>query len=375
MGWGSATVPGSALVIDARGKKPKSTLYFRPTAGRETSEFFANPAIGEFWVGSRPNLDAVATALDIKTRDLKKLESDLKRFDRKTVLTLKNSKLREAVSVLRFVKDDFEISEMRRAVQSTLAGFEDIAQNLERASASERGERVIETSFFARARLEGNDLGYDTIAASGPHACILHWTQNDGAVRPGDLVLIDAGVELDSLYTADITRTLPVSGRFTDVQRRVYEAVLRAADAAFACAKPGVRFREVHEAAMKVIAHEVHALGILPISAEESLEPNRQLHRRWMVHGTSHHLGLDVHDCAQAKRELYLDSVLEPGMVFTIEPGLYFQPDDQLVPTELRGIGIRIEDDVLVTKTGVENLSAALPRTPDEIEAWLAKHR
>jgi Xaa-Pro aminopeptidase len=374
-GWGSETVPGSALVIDARGKKPKSTLYFRPTAGRETSEFFANPAIGEFWVGSRPDLKAVAAQLDIETRDLEKLADDLKKFEKKELVTLSNSKLSEAVSVLRFVKDDFEIAEMRGAVAATIAGFEDIAQNLERASASERGERIIEGSFFARARLDGNDLGYDTIAASGPHACILHWTQNNGPVRPGDLVLIDAGVELDSLYTADITRTLPVSGRFTELQRKIYEAVLKAADAAFAHAAPGVKFREVHEAAMQVIAREVESLGILPISAEDSLHPDRQLHRRWMVHGTSHHLGLDVHDCAQAKRELYLDSKLEPGMVFTIEPGLYFQPDDLLVPAELRGIGIRIEDDVLVTKTGVENLSAALPRKPEEIEAWLAKHR
>jgi Xaa-Pro aminopeptidase len=194
-------------------------------------------------------------------------------------------------------------------------------------------------------------------------------------VQSGQLVLVDAGVELDSLYTADITRTLPISGQFTPLQREVYLAVLRAADAAFAVAKPGIKFREVHQAAMQVIAEEVHALGLMQISAAESLKPDQQLHRRWMVHGTSHHLGLDVHDCAQAKRELYLDAELEPGMVFTIEPGLYFQPDDELVPAELRGLGIRIEDDVLVTATGVENLSAALPRHPDAVERWLAAHR
>jgi Xaa-Pro aminopeptidase len=374
-GWGSATVAGSVLVIDARAKKTKSTLYFRPTAGRETSEFFANPAIGEFWVGSRPTLEDVAGQLAIATADLAKLTAALKKFEKQQLLTLTNPRLERAVSTMRFVKDDFEIAEMRKAVAATILGFQDIAANLQLASKHERGERIIEGSFFARARLEGYDLGYDTIAASGPHACILHWTQNDGAVQAGDLVLIDAGVELDSLYTADITRTLPVNGKFTELQRRVYEAVLRAADAAFEVAKPGIKFREVHEAAMRVIAQEVYELGLLPITPAESLHPERQLHRRWMVHGTSHHLGLDVHDCAQAKRELYLDSKLEPGMIFTIEPGLYFQPDDELVPAELRGIGIRIEDDVLVTKTGVENLSAALPRKPDEIEAWLAAHQ
>jgi Xaa-Pro aminopeptidase len=373
-GWGSAAVAGSVLVIDARSKKPKSTLYLRPTAGRDSDEFFANPAIGEFWVGRRPSLAEVAAQLDIKTADIAKLEADLKKLDQKP-LTLAKPKLARAVSELRFVKDEYEIAEMRAAVDATILGFEDIARNLERASAHPRGERIIEGAFFSRARLEGHDLGYETIAAAGPHACILHWTQNNGPVLSGQLVLIDAGVELDSLYTADVTRTLPISGQFTPLQRQIYLAVLRAADAAFAIAKPGVKFREVHQAAMRVIAEEVHALGLLSISAEESLKPEQQLHRRWMVHGTSHHLGLDVHDCAQAKRELYLDAELEPGMVFTIEPGLYFQPDDELVPAELRGIGIRIEDDVLVTATGVENLSAALPRHPDALERWLASHR
>jgi Xaa-Pro aminopeptidase len=123
---------------------------------------------------------------------------------------------------------------------------------------------------------------------------------------------------------------------------------------------------------MKVIAAKTAEWGFLPVSAEESLDPEKQFHRRWMIHGTSHHLGLDVHDCAQARRERYVEGVLEPGMVFTIEPGLYFQPDDLLVPANFRGIGVRIEDDVLVTETGVENLSAALPRTADEVEAWMA---
>ena len=196
---------------------------------------------------------------------------------------------------------------------------------------------------------------------------------NNGPVKDGELILVDAGVEVDSLYTADITRTLPINGKFTDVQRDIYEAVREAADAVFAVAKPGLKFRDLHATAMKVIAAKTAELGLLPVSADESLEQDKQFHRRWMVHGTSHHLGIDVHDCAQARREMYLDSELKPGMIFTIEPGLYFQPDDLLVPEELRGIGVRIEDDVLVTETGVENLSAALPRSADDIEAWLAK--
>jgi Xaa-Pro aminopeptidase len=288
-------------------------------------------------------------------------------------IDLNDAKLAEFVSELRLIKDSYEIKEMRKAVAASVKGFESVARSLDAATKHERGERIVEGAFFAQARAEGNDLGYETIAASGSHACTLHWIINDGQVRPGELILVDAGVEVDSLYTADVTRTLPISGKFTDVQRKVYEAVLEAADAAFAVAKPGVKFREIHAAAMTVIAAKTAEWGLLPVSAEESLEADNQFHRRWMVHGTSHHLGIDVHDCAQARREMYLDAELKPGMVFTIEPGLYFQPDDLLVPEELRGIGVRIEDDVLVTETGVENLTDALPRKSVDVENWLAR--
>ena len=158
------------------------------------------------------------------------------------------------------------------------------------------------------------------------------------------------------------------------VQRRVYETVREAADAAFAAAKPGVRFRSVHEAAMQVIATRVAEWGLLPVSASEALDADKGgHHRRYMVHGTSHHLGIDVHDCAQARRDMYYDGLLEPGMVFTIEPGLYFQIDDLTVPEEYRGIGVRIEDDILMTSDGPVNLSADIPRTADEVEAWIAR--
>lgn len=367
-GWGSATVPDSVLVIDASGKSVESTLFFRPTAGRDSDEFFANPMIGEFWVGKRPNLAEVQAQLAIKTKDLAKLPKTLKKLGKH--ITLADPKLAEVASSMRFVKDEYEIAQMRKAVSVTISGFGDVARALPLATRKPRGERVVETAFFGRARLEGYDLGYETIAASGPNACTLHWTRNDGQVRDGDLILVDAGVELDSLYTADVTRTIPVNGKFTPAQRKVYEAVLEAADAAFAIAKPGIKFRELHNAAMQVIARKVAEFGLIPVTAEEALDPERQHHRRYMVHGTSHHLGLDVHDCAQARRELYQDGILEPGMIFTIEPGLYFHKDDLLVPEELRGIGVRIEDDVLVTATGVENLSAALPRTVEGIEAW-----
>ncbi|GGA59832.1 Xaa-Pro aminopeptidase [Pseudoclavibacter endophyticus] len=423
-GWGSDAEPGAVLVLEPSGTAHTATLYFRERAGRESDEFYANPDIGEFWIGPRPSLAQVAADLDIPTEHLDRLNLDrlnldedgplrvvreadpeltarldaargvngdesmssavdeleisermLADVDRRAKVEAADAELEQALSELRLVKDEFEIGELRKAVAATASGFDDIVGSLRRATTLPRGERLIEGVFHTRARLEGNEVGYDTIAASGHHACILHWTKNSGEVRDGDLVLIDAGVEVDSLYTADITRTLPVNGTFTEPQRRVYQAVLDAADAAFAVVKPGITFRDVHETAMRVIAQRTAEWGLLGVTADEALARDGQQHRRYMVHGTSHHLGIDVHDCAKARRELYLDGVVEAGMVFTIEPGLYFQPDDLTVPDELRGIGVRIEDDVLVTADGAENLSIAIPRAADDVESWLRRGR
>ena len=371
-GWGAATVPDSILVIDARAHAHHSQLFFRPTAGRETEEFFTNTMIGEFWVGPRPGIESVEALLGIEAHNLAEFDELVSNLPDDLVIRLDNAELKQFVDELRLIKDEYEIEQMRGAVEASVNGFNDVLRALPWAMAHERGERVVEAAFFARARMDGNDLGYETIAASGSHACILHWIQNDGPVRQGDLLLLDAGVELESLYTADVTRTIPVTGHFNPTQRKVYEAVLEAADAAFAIAKPGVLFRELHEAAMEVIAKKMIEWGFIDITLEEALAGDRQLHRRWMVHGTSHHLGMDVHDCDTARREMYRDAPLREGMVFTIEPGLYFQPDDLRVPKEFRGIGVRIEDDVLVTADGLENLTAALPRHPDDVEAWIA---
>jgi Xaa-Pro aminopeptidase len=397
-GWGSDAVADSVLVLEPTSDGHEATLYFREAAGRDSNEFYANPEIGEFWTGPRPSLAQVAADLGLATSNLAAFSDVIDSVDADTVVVRSGDRdvtdqvdgrrllaadtealeqdaddeLAEFLSEFRLVKDEYEIEQMRRAVAATRLGFDDVIADLPQITAHERGERLVEGTFNRRARAEGNTVGYDTIAASGPHACVLHWTRNDGPVVPGDLILLDAGIELDSLYTADITRTLPISGTFTPIQRRVYEAVREAADAAFAIVKPGIRFREIHAEAMKVIAARTAEWGLLPVSADESLEPEHQYHRRYMVHGTSHHLGIDVHDCAQARRDLYADGILEPGMVFTIEPGLYFQPDDLTVPEEYRGIGVRIEDNILVTASGAENLSIGIPRTADDVEAWLA---
>ncbi|MDL5486306.1 aminopeptidase P family protein [Microbacterium wangruii] len=367
-GWGADSQPDAVLVFEPTDDGHDVTLYFRERADRTTAEFYSDASIGEFWIGPRPDLDGVAGELGIATAHL----DDFAAGDDDLVVG-EDADLTRVVSEMRLIKDDYEIAQMRLAVEVTADGFDDIVANLPRIIEHPRGERVVEGVFHQRARSDGNAVGYDTIAASGPHACYLHWTRNDGAVLPGDLILIDAGAEVDSLYTADITRTLPVSGTFTDIQRRIYETVREAADAAFAAARPGVTFRTLHETALAVLARRTAEWGLLPVTAEEALDADTGgHHRRYMVHGTSHHLGIDVHDCAQARREMYYDGILQPGMVFTIEPGLYFQIDDTTVPEEYRGIGVRIEDDILMTEDGPVNLSAGIPRTADEVEAWIA---
>mgnify|MGYP001827583937 CR=1 FL=1 len=401
-GIGASADPDSVLVLhplapDADASH-EAILYFRPRAGRDSEEFYGDARYGELWVGARPDLADVAGNTGIRCAPIEELAADLASAgpaEEPPALRVvagadpsvdalvrdlcpdgreqDDAALAEALSELRLVKDPFEIEQLRLAVGATIAGFEDVVRALPRALAHSRGERVIETTFGARAREDGNSVGYETIAAAGDHACTLHWIRNDGPVAPGSLVLLDAGVVVESLYTADVTRTLPISGTFSPEQRRVYEAVLAAADAAFAAAVPGSSLRDVHAAAMAVLADRLHEWGWLPVPAAESLEPGGQFHRRWMVHGTSHHLGIDVHDCAQTRRDVYLGGPLRPGMVFTIEPGLYLKADDLLVPAEYRGIGVRIEDDVLVTEDGNENLTAALPRAADDVEAWMAR--
>jgi Xaa-Pro aminopeptidase len=275
-----------------------------------------------------------------------------------------------ALSEMRLVKDPFEVAMLQQAVDSTIRGFEDVVKAL--SDAMESGERVVEGVFNARARLEGHDTGYDTIAASGAHATVLHWVRNDGEVNYGDLLLLDAGVECRQLYTADVTRTIPVSGTFTAEQREIYQLVLDAQTAAIAEVKPGAPFMAPHHAASRVLAEGLRRLGILTVDPEVAVRRDQQLHRRWTLHGTSHMLGLDVHDCAKARAETYKFGRLRAGMVLTVEPGLYFQADDLTVPERLRGIGVRIEDDVLVTPDGFRNLSAGIPTGADEVEAWMA---
>jgi Xaa-Pro aminopeptidase len=377
---------GHVLVVEPSGEP---VLYLRPRSPRgggspAGSEFFRDRRYGEFWVGRRPDLAEAEHLTGIRTAHLDDLEKLLTGSQPVTRLlggadplldallpTAGDAALATTLSELRLVKDAWEVGQLQLSVDATGTGFEDVVRALPTALRHGRGERWLEGTFNLRARAEGNGTGYETIVASGAHACVLHWIRNDGALDPSKLLLLDAGVEVDSLYTADITRTLPLSGTFSPVQRQVYELVLAAQDAAIATLRPGASFRDFHRAGMRVIAEGLADWGILKISAEEALQEDSGLFRRYTLCASGHMLGIDVHDCAQARAESYLDGVLEEGQVLTVEPGLYLQPDDETLPAELRGIGVRIEDDLVITADGARLMSGALPRTVAGIEEWM----
>ncbi|MFF4580710.1 aminopeptidase P family protein [Streptomyces sp. NPDC001389] len=352
---------GHVLVLEPAGPHGhEAVLYLRPRSDRSdgTEEFYRDRRYGEFWVGRRPDLAEAERLTGLRCAHLDALGSPTAR-DAAT-----DTALAAALSELRLVKDAWEVDQLQLAVDHTTAGFEDAVRALPRALVHPRGERWIEGVFNLRARAEGNGLGYETIAASGAHACVLHWTRNDGRLDRDELLLLDAGVETDSLYTADITRTLPLSGRFSPVQKQVYELVLAAQEAGIAALRPGASFRDFHRAGMRVIADGLAAWGVLK-------DAEGDLYRRYTLCSSGHMLGLDVHDCAQARAETYLDGVLEEGQVLTVEPGLYLQPDDETLPAELRGMGVRIEDDLVITSDGARLMSGALPRTVAGIEEWM----
>ncbi|MBQ1105379.1 aminopeptidase P family protein [Streptomyces anulatus] len=374
------------LVLEPKGGGHEATLYLLPRSNRENGEFWLDGQ-GELWVGRRNSLSEAEQLLNIPTKDVRELTAALteatgpvrnvRGHDPSVEAALtdkvtaeRDEELRVYLSEARLVKDAFEIAELQKACDATARGFEDVVKSLDKAEAT--SERFIEGTFFLRARIEGNDIGYASICAAGPHATTLHWVRNDGDVRSGELLLLDAGVETNDLYTADVTRTLPINGTFSPLQRKIYDAVYEAQEAGIAAVRPGATFRDFHDASQRVLAEKLVAWGLFgDLDVDKVLELGLQ--RRWTLHGTGHMLGMDVHDCAVARTEAYVDGVLEPGVCLTVEPGLYFQADDLTVPEEYRGIGVRIEDDILVTEDGNRNLSDTLPRQADEVEAWMAR--
>jgi Xaa-Pro aminopeptidase len=385
-----ALEPDCVLVLVPDGKSHEHLLFVEPNPGKTDTTFFTDRNKGELWEGPRFGVPESQSRYGVRCKSLAELQATLVAAAAATRGRMRilrglsavtesflvastaeqaalDQELAAYLSELRLIKDPYEVRALQNAITATRRGFEEVIARLQVATT----ERELEGIFWTRARIDGNDVGYNSIVAAGSHACTLHWMKNDGAIRQGDLLLLDAGVEGNTLYTADVTRTLPISGKFSREQRAVYEIVLAAQRAALKAVKPGNDFMAPNKAAMAVIAHGLERLGILPTSAEEALRDENQFYRRYSLHNVSHMLGLDVHDCAQARAQNYKYGKLEAGMVLTIEPGLYFQTDDLTVPARYRGIGVRIEDDVLVTGRGHRNLSASLPRDPDEVEQWI----
>ena len=266
---------------------------------------------------------------------------------------------------LRLIKSAHEIKLMEQAAKIS-------AQARKRAMAEcKPGKREYELEaelLHAFTRAGSRAPAYTSIVAAGDNACILHYINNDAEIQKDDLVLIDAGCEFE-YYASDITRTFPASGKFSAEQKAIYEIVLKAQDAAIAAVKPGAAWDEPHNASVKVITQGLVKLGLLKGTLAKLIKA--EAYRDFYMHRVGHWLGMDVHDVGDYKIE---DTwrLLEPGMVTTIEPGIYIAPDNKKVPAKWRGIGVRIEDDVVVTKTGNRVLSKGVPRTVKEIEQFMA---
>ncbi|GAA1978631.1 aminopeptidase P family protein [Catenulispora subtropica] len=377
------------LVFEPNGSGHDAVLFAHERSSRENGEAFRDRRLGEMWEGRRPSLSESSELYGVPTENLNRLADKLSgavvptrvvrgvdpRVDSLVAERPEaDVEFTAFLSELRLVKDAWEIEQMQAAIDATTLGFQDVARTIPGVIGKPRAERWVEGAFNTRARVEGNEVGYNTIVGGGSHACVLHWTANDGTLNAGELLLLDAGVEVDSLYTADITRTLPISGTFTPLQRDLYNLVLAGQSAGIATLRAGAKFRDFHWAAMRTIASGLIDMGVLKVSLEEAMDPEVGVYRRYTLCGSGHMLGIDVHDCAKARAEEYVDGTLAAGNVLTVEPGLYLQPDDLTLPAELRGIGIRIEDDLLVTEEGSVLMSAALPREADEVEAWMAQH-
>jgi Xaa-Pro aminopeptidase len=263
---------------------------------------------------------------------------------------------------MRLFKSEPEIRALAKAAEITAEAHMAAMRDGEPGRREYQVQAEIEYAFRRRG---GSGPGYGTIVAAGANSTILHYRAGHAELKDGDVCLVDAGGEY-AFYTADVTRTFPVSGDFTKPQRAAYDVVLEAQLAGMAAVKPGATLDEVHEIAVRVLTEGMVKLGLL--QGDPAARVEDKSYRKYYMHRTSHWLGMDVHDVGA----YHVDGKarpLEPGMVLTVEPGLYVAADDAGAPEALRGVGIRIEDDLLVTAGGHVNLTAAVPKVPDEVEA------
>ncbi|HUS67066.1 MAG TPA: aminopeptidase P N-terminal domain-containing protein [Kofleriaceae bacterium] len=380
--------------------EPETTLLIRPGAEKENFVLFVRPRDKEreVWDGRRAgiegaladfgadaayptselarrlpallaNLDELHVAIG-QSRELTSLVvravSELRASERRgqrppRALVDPRAVLHE----MRLIKSAEEVATLRRAAAITGEAHTAAMRTAAPGVGEHELEALIDYTFRRRG---GAGPGYSTIVGAGDNATILHYIENNRPLRAGELVLVDAGCEVD-FYTADVTRTFPVDDRFSAAQRRVYEVVLDAQVQAIEMARPGVTIDDIHGRVVDLLTAGMVDLGLLQGPAADRVTDGT--YRKYYMHRTSHWLGMDVHDVGDYNRR---DGAapdprpLEAGMVITIEPGLYIAPDDESAPAELRGIGVRIEDDVLLTASGRDVLTAAIPKTVDDVE-------
>ncbi len=271
---------------------------------------------------------------------------------------------RSIVHEMRLVKEPAEIELMRAAAEISREGHQEAA----RLALPDRYEYELEAALLHVFRRRGaSGPAYSPIVGGGKNAAVLHYVRNNQPLAKGSIVLIDAGAELQG-YASDVTRTYPVGGRFEGIARSVYEVVLAAQEAGLAECRPGSTLPEVHRVTVRTLVEGMVSLGLVTGTVDDIIE--NETYRPYYMHGTSHWLGLDVHDVgAYATGET--PRQLEVGMVFTVEPGLYIRENDEGAPEALRGLGVRIEDDVVITEDGCENLNAPIPKSIPDVEAWV----
>lgn len=377
--------PNAAAVLNT-GEGPDYTLYVEPRL-REA----------EIWTGHRPGVEgavsdygadeahpceellAIIPELLADTRRVYHVLGRDEALDRALVSAIEDMRLRSRlgrvppaeivdprsiVHEMRLIKDDREIEIMRRAAAISCEAHAEAARLAHGGHYEYEIEAVLDYTFRRRG---AKGSAYDSIVGGGANACVLHYIRNDQKLEDGTLLLIDAGCELEG-YASDVTRTYPVGGRFEGPGRAVYEAVLDAQLASIAAVRPGATLKELHDISLHRLTENLIELGVLSGDAHEAVQ--REAFKPYYMHQTSHWLGLDVHDVGAYTVD-GKPRPLEPGMVLTVEPGLYIAPDDDGAEPRYRGIGVRIEDDVLVTANGCEVLTEAIPKQPEDVEAWV----
>lgn len=370
--------PEFTLFVQPRDPAAETWTGYRPGVEGAVGEFGADAAfrrdelpekLSEILRGADRIYHVLGRDADLDQRVVA-LQEEIRRQSRGGVLPARELvDPRIALHEMRLFKSDAEIALMQHAADISREAHGAAARLTHPGRFEYELEAELGRVFRARG---GSGPAYGSIVGGGKNATILHYIRNDQELQAGDVVLIDAGVEYQS-YASDVTRTYPVGGRFEAAHKDVYELVLAAQTASIDASRPGATLPDVHNASVRTLCDGLISLGILGGSVDEAIE--KEGYRRYYMHGTSHWLGLDVHDVgAYVKKNGSGETKprpLEPGMAYTIEPGLYFGPKDSEVPEAYRGIGVRIEDDVVVTREGITNLTEAIPKTVADVEAWV----